>query len=549
MTAVMTTDKSHPGQTKKESARIFARQGIALSTLLTLLYVGARLWRLTAACRWFDEIFSVHAARHGWGELWQFAAADLIHPPLFYALLKVWLAVGGESLVWLRLFPALTSIAALIPFFLLARELKLNANARNFALLLLASSGFLIKYAQEVRMYSLLFLLALFSFYFFVRLIKRKEFSYRAFLPLFGVNLLLVYTHYFGWCVVLLEGVALWLWHERRMALKFMLSVATLLILYTPWLFALSGAAHEGQGLAQNIGWVARPGFAQIAEYFTTLNTPFYFRQSSANALFHPFSLVLSLIIFGALLSLFTWRRCRALTMEKIDRTDKTAPPLFTRYLLLFAFAPVALTFLPSWLLPHSVWGTRHLIIVVAPYAILAATAFVELRLIWLKLALGILLGGWLLLNGAVLLLTRPPEFIWCAWEELPEQQANGDSRFAPGNTTPVSVYAFEDLVAYHLWFAGTTGQTRPLRITVVKDFADIPEDKAYFLPRRFDEITTTREFPPSNINKFWIAFRAARWDETRAPLKQAAEAGYRVTEVRNITAQGQTAFLVRLEK
>jgi hypothetical protein len=81
--------------------------------LLVCLYVAARPWRLTASCLWFDEIFSVHAARHTWGGLRRFAAADLIHPPLFYALLKLRVAIGGDSLQWLRLFPALTSIAAL----------------------------------------------------------------------------------------------------------------------------------------------------------------------------------------------------------------------------------------------------------------------------------------------------------------------------------------------------------------------------------------------------------------------------------------------------
>src|SRR5919106_5042635 len=98
----------------------------AILLLLVGLYVAARLWRLTGSCLWFDELFSVHAARHPWGGLWRFVAADLIHPPLFYALLKLWTAAGGESLLWLRLFPALTSIAALVPFLLLARELRLG---------------------------------------------------------------------------------------------------------------------------------------------------------------------------------------------------------------------------------------------------------------------------------------------------------------------------------------------------------------------------------------------------------------------------------------
>src|ERR687890_2762417 len=118
------------------------------SLALVALYVAARLWRLTASCLWFDEIFSVHAARHTWAGLWRFAAADLIHPPLFYALLKLWTAAGGESLLWLRLFPALTAIAALVPFLLLARELRLNTQGTTLALLLVASNGYLIKYAQ-----------------------------------------------------------------------------------------------------------------------------------------------------------------------------------------------------------------------------------------------------------------------------------------------------------------------------------------------------------------------------------------------------------------
>jgi len=51
--------------------------------LLAVLFVGVRLWRLDASCLWFDEVFSVHAARHGWAALLDFVALDLIHPPLF----------------------------------------------------------------------------------------------------------------------------------------------------------------------------------------------------------------------------------------------------------------------------------------------------------------------------------------------------------------------------------------------------------------------------------------------------------------------------------
>src|SRR5947209_20571061 len=147
-----------------------SRARLVVSLLLVALYAAARRRGLTATCLWFDEIFSVHAARHAWGTLWRFAAADLIHPPLFYALLKLWAAAGGESLLWLRLFPALTSIAALVPFFLLARELRLTRAETRSALLFMAANGYLIKYAQEVRMYSLLLLLTLASLWLFASL-------------------------------------------------------------------------------------------------------------------------------------------------------------------------------------------------------------------------------------------------------------------------------------------------------------------------------------------------------------------------------------------
>src|SRR6185295_951394 len=140
---------------EKDVAR-HSRNARWLFALIAIAFVLARMWRLASSCLWFDEIFSVHAARHSWAGLVKFAAADIIHPPLFYALLKIWMAAGGESVLWLRLLPFLFSVVTIVPFVLLCRELKLKTSEANLALLLLAVSGFQIKYAQEVRMYSLL---------------------------------------------------------------------------------------------------------------------------------------------------------------------------------------------------------------------------------------------------------------------------------------------------------------------------------------------------------------------------------------------------------
>src|SRR5215218_10711794 len=108
-------------------------QRFALAALCAL-YAAARMWRLTDSCLWFDEIFSVHAAEHTWSSLFRFVAQDLIHPPLFYAALKLWISIGGESLMWLRLLPVLFAVLALVPFIYLCKELKLPNSVMLLAL-------------------------------------------------------------------------------------------------------------------------------------------------------------------------------------------------------------------------------------------------------------------------------------------------------------------------------------------------------------------------------------------------------------------------------
>ena len=144
--------------------------------------------------------------------------------------------MGGESLLWLRLLPALVSIAAIIPFLLLCRELKLKQSEWNLALLLLAVNGYLIKYAQELRMYSLLMFLSLCSLWLFVRFFKAEHASRKQLGCLFLINLLLVYSHYAGWIVVMVQCLALVIW-QRRKAKAFLIAFALLLLAYAPWAF------------------------------------------------------------------------------------------------------------------------------------------------------------------------------------------------------------------------------------------------------------------------------------------------------------------------
>jgi uncharacterized membrane protein len=504
------------------------------SVAIVVLFIAARVWRLSASCLWFDEIFSVHAARHSWAGVLQFVAADIIHPPLFYLLLKIWIAVGGESLLWLRLFPALVSIAVLVPFFLLCRELHLRRNERNLALLLLAVNGYLIKYAQEVRMYSLLMFLSLCSLWLFVKCLRSEQAWRKYLVSLFFVNLLLVYSHYAGWIVVVIQTLALVIW-RRDKARHFLAGVAVTILAYAPWIVLVIQNNEAGKGLAQNIGWVMRPTLRDLAQLYALLNKPFWFVQSTAA---RPYDL---LTAFFALLVLGVPALLLAIKFMRSERQSNEAGIQPFSLLFLFVLAPVVIAFMVSWVLPLSIWGTRHLIIVAAPYAILVAVSVLRFPANWIRITVCLILGCWFLLAGTTWALARRPVYIWCAWEPLAQQVISSEPQ-----TTELRVYAFEDLVAYHLWFAFSSSQRRQFKVTVVKGVEGILEDPAYFLPRRFDEIATTN---PAQItgDELWIAYRNPRWDETQPPLSTLKNLGYATRNVLSIQAQGAQAFIVQM--
>jgi uncharacterized membrane protein len=517
-----------------DAASLFSRySSILIYALIVGLFVGSRLWDLTASCLWFDEVFSVHAARHEWSNLLGFVAADIIHPPLFYILLKVWISLGSDSLLWLRLFPALTSVAVIFPFFMLCRELGLGATEVKLALLLMAANGYLIKYAQEVRMYSLLLFFSVCSLWMFIRFFKATD-ARKQLLALSVVNLLLVYTHYYGWLLIAAEAVCL-LWWDRDKAPDFFIAAAVLLLCFSPWVYAVTSTAAQGQGLSQNIGWVGRPRAADVLQFFALLNAPFYFRQSSNQVVYSRWGLLASLVIFGLPLFSLFWRL--------IKQNSQEGPLRSPNALIVLLEVPIALALLASWVLPYSIWGTRHLIILAVPYLMLAAVAIYRLRPEWLRITVLLLLGCWLFLAGAGMLLRREDTYIWCAWDQLSRQLIQRQAVSADA----IKVYAFEELVAYHLWFASEESGGK-LKAGLMKGVPGVLEDPAYFLPRAFNGITL-EDFPSLNEKHFWVAFRDEDLNEDDPPLKTLKDRGYEVREVLQLQAAGQRAYLVELKR
>ncbi|CAN5687415.1 hypothetical protein BH20ACI4_BH20ACI4_22060 [soil metagenome] len=491
---------------------------------IAVIYILLRFWHLTDSCLWFDELFGVHAASLEWREMLWFVAQDLIHPPLFYILLKLWISIGGETLFWLRCFPVLFSILALFAFYQFCKQLKLSYPAISIAFAFFAANGALIKYAQEVRMYSLLMFLAITSMWLFTRFLHLGK-NIRL---LTICNILLVYTHYFGWFVVLSQIIVILIFQRIKIR-QILIMFGICLLGFAPWIFAVFRAAQINSDLSQNIGWIQKPNLYVIFQFIFDLIEPFYFQASNADFASNYLIAIPLLILIGTAKLIYFLNSKERTETEKINFW----------MLAVFVETPLILTFIISWILPVSVWGTRHLIMVFAPAAIFIGMFFDKLKPPILKIVLLSVLF-FLFALAFVFELKRPNQtFIWCAWENL----ANNI-----GANQTTKVFVFEDLVAYHFWFAERKNPS--IQIIKINNPEGVLEDKAYFLPRGFDDVKKIN-FDEISDKNFYIAFRDKEFNLQKPPLKNLVEKGYEIGEPKIFEAQGLKAYLfeVRTEK
>lgn len=99
--------------------------------------------------------------------------ANDVHPPFYYLVLSLWQSAFGSSLVSLRGFSVVVGILTVILLYFLLRKLfseKIAILGGVFA----ALGPFLVRYSDEIRMYSLAALLAVASTYLLVLALNEK---------------------------------------------------------------------------------------------------------------------------------------------------------------------------------------------------------------------------------------------------------------------------------------------------------------------------------------------------------------------------------------
>src|SRR5262245_22517222 len=142
------------------SAITLSRKGIrsvTIAPVVGMVVAGGlalRFYAIGAKSLWIDESFSIWMASQPLDVLWRSTVQLDQHPPLYYALLHFWLALGaGEATV--RGFSALWG-ALMLPVMYLIGERVGGRALGLLSTLILAISPLHVWFGQQARMYTML---------------------------------------------------------------------------------------------------------------------------------------------------------------------------------------------------------------------------------------------------------------------------------------------------------------------------------------------------------------------------------------------------------
>ena len=190
-------------RSKRQKSGLRITDGYFIVAGLTA-FTTIAFWTITKSSIWFDEAFGAYMIRYNFFDIARYTAAD-VHPPLYYWLLKIWGMLFGNTDLGLRSMSVFFGAIAILFGYLLIHKL-FDKKVARISLIFMVLSPMLVRYSQEMRMYTLIAAIALAATYvltFAVESKKRKLWFVYGLLVGLGM-----WVHYF----MALVWIAHWIW-------------------------------------------------------------------------------------------------------------------------------------------------------------------------------------------------------------------------------------------------------------------------------------------------------------------------------------------------
>ncbi|HZQ06668.1 MAG TPA: glycosyltransferase family 39 protein [Anaerolineae bacterium] len=243
-------------------------RGLLLFALLLGFFV--RVNQLAAQSLWNDEGTSVALAGTSISAIISAAAQD-IHPPLYYLLLHAWVQAAGVSEFAVRFLSVFAGVLVIAVTFRVASEF-FNPNVAILVAFLSALNPFQVYYAQETRMYIWVTLFAALSVWMMVLMFRPpptnpiarvRQTRTRSLALVFYLifTLAALYTNYYAFTLVVFENLAfgawlLWAWRGRRPRIGhslafWILAQIVIVLAYVPWLIFAQASLTAWPGISE----------------------------------------------------------------------------------------------------------------------------------------------------------------------------------------------------------------------------------------------------------------------------------------------------------
>ncbi len=235
--------------------------------LLGIILIGSllRIYHLGTESIWYDEAASIDGSKESFVSVIESSGRLHNQPPLYFVLLHFWMLLFGTGEIAVRSLSAIFGIISIVVIYQVGCRL-FNRKVGLISSFLSAISCYHIHFSQEARAYSLLQLLTLLSFSFFIKIVKTDDKRELHFALLLLTNVCLAYTHPYGLFVIISQIVYfLFLWSEyKRLRFWFLgVQVATVAF-FSPWIPTFFGRVSKiSEGF-----WIPKPSLKDIFETF-----------------------------------------------------------------------------------------------------------------------------------------------------------------------------------------------------------------------------------------------------------------------------------------
>lgn len=294
-----------------------------------------------------DEPFSIFHAQQDLNHIFNLSTQGEPNTPLFLILLHFWIKLFGYNATFLRILPLLFNSLTVLVIYQTGKRFFHYKYAITASLLFILSFSHFF-HGLEVRSYSMFTLAVSLSLYSFFDLINGS--SKGSVVRLVLSNLFVVYSHYFGWFIILSEAIGILLYLNNRKALiKLTSSIFLTVIGFAPMIkIMVKQFYHSSKGT-----WLSSPSSSDYKKELL-----FLFNHQSVLVA------ILMILIAGLLLYLFRYFKYREWKLDD-----------YRNYitLLLWSLIPYTLMFFISSKIP--VFTGRYILYTAPGFYLLVTTA------------------------------------------------------------------------------------------------------------------------------------------------------------------------------